>query len=196
MSRNPSPFHFCPVHAVALCFSPCFGVLPPSSVCWSGSWRQAKLNKGLAGRPLLDNLGRSGLFFFPPSGIQERAPVSRLAPAKGSIQSILFAHACHSWGHHHGNRAGDLQINCHGDEQWPQLKNKDVINAFLPRVCHSRSRRPSCLSCFRGVFLDTILPRYDVNGERPSIGQRTKLSKGDIAQARKLYKCASKSHCC
>uniref|UniRef100_A0A8C6T2T2 Metalloendopeptidase n=1 Tax=Neogobius melanostomus TaxID=47308 RepID=A0A8C6T2T2_9GOBI len=41
----------------------------------------------------------------------------------------------------------------------------------------------------RGVFLDTILPRYDINGVRPSIGQRTKLSKGDIAQARKLYKC-------
>ncbi|XP_039470178.1 bone morphogenetic protein 1-like isoform X2 [Oreochromis aureus] len=42
----------------------------------------------------------------------------------------------------------------------------------------------------RGIFLDTILPRYDVNGVRPSIGQRTKLSKGDIAQACKLYKCA------
>uniref|UniRef100_A0A7N5ZSS7 Metalloendopeptidase n=1 Tax=Anabas testudineus TaxID=64144 RepID=A0A7N5ZSS7_ANATE len=42
----------------------------------------------------------------------------------------------------------------------------------------------------RGIFLDTILPRYDVNGVRPPIGQRTKLSKGDIAQARKLYKCA------
>ncbi|XP_047229438.1 bone morphogenetic protein 1-like isoform X3 [Girardinichthys multiradiatus] len=42
----------------------------------------------------------------------------------------------------------------------------------------------------RSIFLDTILPRYDVNGVRPSIGQRTRLSKGDIAQARKLYKCA------
>lgn len=42
----------------------------------------------------------------------------------------------------------------------------------------------------RGIFLDTILPRYDVNGVRPPIGQRTRLSKGDIAQARKLYKCA------
>uniref|UniRef100_A0A8C3G5H6 Metalloendopeptidase n=1 Tax=Cyclopterus lumpus TaxID=8103 RepID=A0A8C3G5H6_CYCLU len=41
-----------------------------------------------------------------------------------------------------------------------------------------------------GIFLDTILPRYDVNGVRPPIGQRTRLSKGDIAQARKLYKCA------
>ncbi|XP_019738360.1 bone morphogenetic protein 1-like isoform X1 [Hippocampus comes] len=42
----------------------------------------------------------------------------------------------------------------------------------------------------RRVFLDTILPRYDVNGVRPSIGQRLKLSKGDITQAQKLYKCA------
>ncbi|KAJ3603850.1 hypothetical protein NHX12_028591 [Muraenolepis orangiensis] len=42
----------------------------------------------------------------------------------------------------------------------------------------------------RGIFLDTILPRYDVNGVRPPIGQRTRLSKGDIAQARKLYKCS------
>ncbi|KAM3874302.1 bone morphogenetic protein 1-like [Diretmus argenteus] len=42
----------------------------------------------------------------------------------------------------------------------------------------------------RGIFLDTILPRYDINGVKPPIGQRTRLSKGDIAQARKLYKCA------
>ena len=26
-------------------------------------------------------------------------------------------------------------------------------------------------------------------GARPAIGQRTRLSKGDIAQARKLYRC-------
>ncbi|XP_076019983.1 bone morphogenetic protein 1-like isoform X2 [Genypterus blacodes] len=42
----------------------------------------------------------------------------------------------------------------------------------------------------RGIFLDTILPRYDVNGVRPPIGQRSRLSEGDIAQARKLYQCA------
>uniref|UniRef100_A0A6I8N3E4 Metalloendopeptidase n=1 Tax=Ornithorhynchus anatinus TaxID=9258 RepID=A0A6I8N3E4_ORNAN len=41
----------------------------------------------------------------------------------------------------------------------------------------------------RGVFLDTILPRRDDNGVRPTIGQRVRLSEGDIAQARKLYKC-------
>ncbi|KAK1175725.1 tolloid-like protein 1 isoform X1 [Acipenser oxyrinchus oxyrinchus] len=41
----------------------------------------------------------------------------------------------------------------------------------------------------RGMFLDTILPSRDENGIRPAIGQRTRLSKGDIAQARKLYRC-------
>lgn len=51
------------------------------------------------------------------------------------------------------------------------------------RCSASPSSRP------RGIFLDTILPKYDVNGVRPAIGQRTRLSKGDIAQARKLYRC-------
>ncbi|GCC24748.1 hypothetical protein chiPu_0003150 [Chiloscyllium punctatum] len=41
----------------------------------------------------------------------------------------------------------------------------------------------------RGMFLDTILPGRDENGVRPAIGQRARLSKGDIAQARKLYRC-------
>lgn len=39
------------------------------------------------------------------------------------------------------------------------------------------------------MFLDTILPSRDDSGIRPAIGQRTRLSKGDIAQARKLYRC-------
>ncbi|XP_072881202.1 tolloid-like protein 2 isoform X1 [Hemitrygon akajei] len=41
----------------------------------------------------------------------------------------------------------------------------------------------------RGVFLDTILPRRDDHGTRPTIGQRLKLSQGDISQAKKLYQC-------
>lgn len=45
------------------------------------------------------------------------------------------------------------------------------------------------LFLLRGIFLDTIVPKYEVNGVKPPIGQRTRLSKGDIAQARKLYKC-------
>ncbi|KAI5100082.1 bone morphogenetic protein 1 isoform X1 [Silurus meridionalis] len=41
----------------------------------------------------------------------------------------------------------------------------------------------------RSVLMETILPRYDVNGIIPLIGQRMRLSEGDITQARKLYKC-------
>eukprot|EP00062_Callorhinchus_milii_P025872 gi/632987335/ref/XP_007910735.1/ PREDICTED: bone morphogenetic protein 1-like [Callorhinchus milii] len=41
----------------------------------------------------------------------------------------------------------------------------------------------------RGVFLDTILPRRDDAGVRPAIGQRVRLSQGDITQAKKLYRC-------
>lgn len=41
-----------------------FFFVPPSSLRRSGSWRRAKLNKGLAARPLLNNLGWSGLFLW------------------------------------------------------------------------------------------------------------------------------------
>ncbi|XP_013385673.1 bone morphogenetic protein 1 [Lingula anatina] len=42
----------------------------------------------------------------------------------------------------------------------------------------------------RGTYLDTILPRRDSDTlTRPEIGQRIKLSSGDIAQAKKLYRC-------
>ena len=42
----------------------------------------------------------------------------------------------------------------------------------------------------KGAFLDTILPRPNSHTKvRPVIGQRTRLSKGDIVQARKLYTC-------
>lgn len=42
----------------------------------------------------------------------------------------------------------------------------------------------------RSTFLDTILPREDPNSRhRPEIGQRIRLSSGDIAQANRLYKC-------
>lgn len=43
----------------------------------------------------------------------------------------------------------------------------------------------------RGTYLETILP-VDVPGrKRPDIGQRIRLSEGDIAQANLLYKCPS-----
>ena len=42
----------------------------------------------------------------------------------------------------------------------------------------------------RGPFLDTILPKLDKQTHvRPTIGQRTRLSKGDVVQAKKLYSC-------
>lgn len=64
---------------------------------------------------------------------------------------------------------------------------------FFPDIHFADVSIPFFLCYHRGIFLDTILPRYDINGVRPPIGQRTRLSKGDIAQARKLYKCPSKS---
>lgn len=44
----------------------------------------------------------------------------------------------------------------------------------------------------KGTFLDTILPVEIIGKKRPDIGQRLKLSEGDVSQANLLYKCASK----
>lgn len=45
----------------------------------------------------------------------------------------------------------------------------------------------------RATYVDTILPRKKPEMEvRPEIGQRVRLSPGDIAQANKLYKCPRK----
>lgn len=41
----------------------------------------------------------------------------------------------------------------------------------------------------RGTYLDTILPIEVVGVKRPEIGQRVRLSEGDISQANLLYKC-------
>lgn len=43
----------------------------------------------------------------------------------------------------------------------------------------------------KGTYLDTIFPIEMQNRKRPEIGQRLRLSEGDIAQAKLLYKCAS-----
>lgn len=44
----------------------------------------------------------------------------------------------------------------------------------------------------KGTYLDTILPVEIKGKKRPEIGQRLKLSEGDIAQANLLYKCPSR----
>lgn len=44
----------------------------------------------------------------------------------------------------------------------------------------------------RAMYLDTILPKPDtITQERPEIGQRVRLSPGDIIQTNLLYKCPS-----
>lgn len=44
----------------------------------------------------------------------------------------------------------------------------------------------------KGTYLDTILPVEVKGKKRPEIGQRLRLSEGDVAQANLLYKCPSK----
>lgn len=45
----------------------------------------------------------------------------------------------------------------------------------------------------KGTYLDTILPMEIHGKKRPEIGQRIRLSEGDIAQTNLLYKCHSKN---
>lgn len=44
----------------------------------------------------------------------------------------------------------------------------------------------------KGTYLDTIFPVELKGRKRPEIGQRLRLSEGDVAQANLLYKCPSK----
>ena len=45
----------------------------------------------------------------------------------------------------------------------------------------------------KSTQLDTIIPQADLISKiRPEIGQRIRLSKGDIAQTNLLYRCARK----
>lgn len=44
----------------------------------------------------------------------------------------------------------------------------------------------------KGTYLDTIQPVDIAGRKRPEIGQRVRLSEGDIAQTKLLYKCPSK----
>lgn len=45
----------------------------------------------------------------------------------------------------------------------------------------------------KGIYLDTIKPVVELNGgKKTDIGQRIKLSEGDITQTNMLYNCPSK----
>ena len=62
-------------------------------------------------------------------------------------------------------------------------------------IClHTQRKRIILLLHFtlKGTYLDTILPRDDLpenQEEMPEIGQRVRLSRGDIAQTMALYGC-------
>ena len=76
--------------------------------------------------------------------------------------------------------------------------NFRINGGFLPQC--ALYLKNDCLSqqfClfFQGTYLDTILPREDLpeNSEvLPEIGQRARLSKGDILQTMALYGCPGK----
>ncbi|MGH0116932.1 UNVERIFIED_CONTAM: hypothetical protein FKN15_026626 [Acipenser sinensis] len=91
---------------------------------------------------------------------------------------------------------GGMKVKADRDESCPTLLCWQ-LRMWLRGAGGNRTKTPRtwCTVCtpspgsFWGVFLDTILPRRDDNGLRSPIGQRIRLSQGDIAQARKLYKC-------
>ena len=83
------------------CLSLCFGFLPPSPLCWCGSWRHAKLNKGLAvqafwtARPL----GWSGFFSLAfRSGLHWAGWHQRKAPFRVLCFHMPVIHGCITMG--------------------------------------------------------------------------------------------------
>lgn len=63
-----------------------------------------------------------------------------------------------------------------------------IFEYFIVSIMHYAKNTFS-----RGTYLDTIQPRVpDSVSVKPEIGQRVRLSKGDIRQATKLYECPSK----
>lgn len=88
------------MHVVTLLLFLCFTFLPPPTLCRPGSWRRARVNIGLPVGSLYVTIW-AGVALF--SCIQGWAPQSPLAQPKALIQNTLFAHACHSRVHRHGN---------------------------------------------------------------------------------------------
>ncbi|XP_063979523.1 protein tolkin [Diachasmimorpha longicaudata] len=69
-----------------------------------------------------------------------------------------------------------------------KLTNEEVDSLGLPydydSIMHYAKNTFS-----KGTYLDTILPMENIGKKRPEIGQRIRLSEGDIAQTNLLYKC-------
>ena len=64
---------------------------------------------------------------------------------------------------------------------------------FMERFKHSTQIQQQ-IWLTQGPYLDTILPQADPDTKsRPEIGQRIRLSEGDIGQTNKLYRCPSTS---
>ncbi|XP_034943059.1 tolloid-like protein 2 [Chelonus insularis] len=70
-----------------------------------------------------------------------------------------------------------------------KLTNEEVDSLGLPydydSIMHYAKNTFS-----KGTYLDTILPIENTGKKRPEIGQRIRLSEGDIAQTNLLYKCS------
>ena len=69
------------------------------------------------------------------------------------------------------------------------------VSPFCLTNMHKLYKIQLCLH-LQGTYLDTILPRDDLpeNSEvLPEIGQRARLSKGDILQTMALYGCPGKN---
>lgn len=92
----------------------------------------------------------------------------------------------------------ETKILCHvaGQEyNFNKLTEEEVNSLGLPydydSIMHYAKNTFS-----KGTYLDTILPMEIHGKKRPEIGQRIRLSEGDIAQTNLLYKCHSKNLTC
>ena len=77
------------------------------------------------------------------------------------------------------------------------LRSQHVLQGkkkrFMERFKHSTQIQQQ-IWLTQGTYLDTILPQADPDTKsRPEIGQRIRLSEGDIGQTNKLYRCPSTS---
>lgn len=114
-----------------------FGFLPPSSICWSGSWKRAKLNKSLAVQALLNNLGWSGFFLWhsgagstEPAGTVERPPFRALCLYMPVIHRGIAMGTVHDWA------SNLVSIKYQGVEQESGLTmNSKMFKSHISLMC-------------------------------------------------------------